>query len=203
MVVNQRNLNRASGDQPPNATKGKAKGKKKKKKKKGGLSLGELMASGNDSEDFDAPPPSARPSPGGGVAKYVFSSTRHTPEQRLYYLLATRPSPTGMHQQQSGGGGSINADASTAVEGGCHAMVFVETTVVAQELVGVLKSLSLVAFALHDRTPKAQVTEQGVHSLGVVTGCCWAAAIAPRTRETRSFRGLLQQVHVSLEAPLL
>lgn len=160
VVVNQRNLSRATATAgpPSNATKGKAKGKKKKKK--GGLSLGELMASGNDSEDFDDPPP-ASPSP-GGVAKYVFSSTCRTPEQRLYYLLATRPSPRQsaavqqQHRQQLPDGGA-NADAS-AVEGGCHAVVFVETTAVAQELVGMLKALSLVAFALHDRTPKAQVT---------------------------------------------
>eukprot|EP00752_Nemacystus_decipiens_P010224 g9110.t1 len=171
VVVNQRNLNRATAaGPPPTSTKGKAKGKKKKKKKKkgGGLSLGELMASGDDSEDFDAPFP-APPSP-GGVAKYVFSSAHHTPEQRLYYLLATRPcSPglsAGVHQQQSGGGGNIDAAgggggvAAVAVEGGCHVVIFVETTAVAQELVGVLKALGLVAFALHDRTPKLQAQER-------------------------------------------
>ena len=178
MVVNQRNLSTATATAgpPTNSTKGK---KKKKKKKGGGLSLGELMASDNDSEDFDAPtltPPSA-----GGVAKYVFSSTHHTPEQRLYYLLATRPSqpnqPAGVHhQQQSGGGESIDDCAAGgggagagAVDGGCHAVVFVEQATVAQELVGVLKALSLVAFAVHERTPKAQVTTPA-HMVAVVIG---------------------------------
>lgn len=157
VVVNQRNLSRVEATHPPpKATNGKAKGKKKKK---GGLSLGELMASGNDSEDFDAPPP-ALPSP-GGVAKYMFSSTHHTPEQRLYYLLATRPSPnqSGRGGSVGGGGGAAGGGAAT-VEGGCHAVVFAETTAVAQELVGELKALGLVAFAVHDRTPKAQVTTQ-------------------------------------------
>lgn len=162
VVVNQRNLSGAmtTGLPPTNAAKGKA---KKKKKKKGGLSLGQLMASGNDSEDFDVPPPT--PPSSGGVAKYIFSSTHHSPQQRLYYLLATRPSPphSAGAQQQSGGGGSIDTAAAGSgaptVEGGCHAMVFIETTSVAQELVCELKALGLVAFAVHDRTPKAQVTD--------------------------------------------
>lgn len=184
-MVNQRNLSRATGPPPPKAS---SKGKGKKKKKKGALSLGELMTTGSDGEDFDAPPP-APPSPGGVPVKCVFSSTHHTPEQRLYYLLATRPSPKhsagAQRQQLSGGGGSIDAAAGAvaAVEGGCHAVVFVETTADAQELVGVLKALNLVAFALHDRTPKAQVTLQS-------RSCHMRAAVglllSSRSRETNA-----------------
>eukprot|EP00903_Cladosiphon_okamuranus_P009531 g9080.t1 len=161
VVVNQRHLSREAPGPPPKPTKGK------KKKKNGALTLGELMASGNDSEDFDTSPPT--PPPPGGVAKYVFSSTHHTLEQRLYYLLATRPSQpkhlAGVHHHhhhQPGGGGSVDgssAAAAAAVEGGCHAVVFVENTAVAQELIGMLKALSLTAYAVHDRTPKAQAQE--------------------------------------------
>jgi len=160
VVVNHRNLARVTAPAAPSNPNRKGKGKKKKKK---GLSLGELMASGDgdESEDFDAPSPS--PGPGGTkLTQYMFSSPHHSAAQRLYYLLATRPAPTQSagEQQQPGGGRSPVAPGgdAAAVEGGCHALVFVETTAVAQELAGELKALGLVAFALHDRTPKAQVS---------------------------------------------
>ena len=168
MVVNHRNLSRATSPGPPPNPNRKGKGKKKKKK---GLSLGELMTSGDgeESEDFDTPSAPCSPSAStGGLATYMFSSTRHSAEQRLYYLLVTRPAPTQsaeIQQQSRGGGSAIAADGGAiAVEGGCHALVFVETTAAAQELVGELKALSLVAFAVHDRTPKAQVRKTILHA---------------------------------------
>lgn len=159
VVVSQRNLHsNSTPQQHPQAKKGRL-GKKGKKR---GLGLADLIApgDGDDSDDFDAPP-SASVASTGGVAEYVFSSKHHSREQQLYYLLTTRTSELcatrqQQQQQQSGEGGGI-PDAPTAVEGGCHALVFVETIAVAQELVGELKALSLVAFAVHDRTPKAQV----------------------------------------------
>lgn len=161
MVVNHRNLARVNAPAPPPNPHRKGKGKKKKNK---GLSLGELMASGDgdESEDFDTPPGPCSPAPSPANGPYMFSSIQHSSKERLYYLLATRPSPTqsagllqqyGVDRSAVGGGGD-----AAAVEGGCHALVFVETTAVAQELAGELKALGLVAFALHDRTPKAQVS---------------------------------------------
>lgn len=79
--------------------------------------------------------------------RYLFASV-HTREQRLYYLLATR-SPTGVAT------GAIEASTQ---EGGCHALVFVETVAAAQEIVADLKALNMAAFAVHERTPKAQVS---------------------------------------------
>ncbi|CAM9849465.1 unnamed protein product [Ectocarpus sp. 4 AP-2014] len=163
VVVSQRNLHSNSTPQQyPQAKKGKP-GKKGKKKR--GLGLADLIApgDGDDSDDFDAPPSASPVASTGGVAEYIFSSKHHSREQQLYYLLTTRTSqlcaPTGQRQQQQSGEGGGIPDAPTAVEGGCHALVFVETIAVAQELVGELKALSLVAFAVHDRTPKAQVQE--------------------------------------------
>ncbi len=162
MVVNHRNLARATAPAPPPNPNRKGKGKKKKKN---GLSFGELMASGDgdESEDFESEtlpgPRSPTLSTGGGP--YMFSSTHHSAGQRLYYLLATRPPPTestGAQQQSGGVRSAAGGGDAAAVEGGCHALVFVETTAVAQELAGELKALGLVAFALHDRTPKAQVS---------------------------------------------
>ncbi|CBJ32117.1 conserved unknown protein [Ectocarpus siliculosus] len=162
VVVSQRNLHsNSTPQQHPQAKKGK-KGKKDKKKR--GLGLADLSApgDGDDSDDFDAPPSASAVASTGGVAEYIFSSKHHSREQQLYYLLTTRTSDMcatrGQQQHQPGEGGGI-PDAPTAVEGGCHALVFVETTAVAQELVGELKALSLVAFAVHDRTPKAQTQE--------------------------------------------
>ncbi|CAM9443943.1 unnamed protein product [Ectocarpus sp. 6 AP-2014] len=162
VVVSQRNLHsNSTPQQHPQAKKGK-KGKKGKKKR--GLGLADLSApgDGDDSDDFDAPPSASAVASTGGVAEYIFSSKHHSREQQLYYLLTIRTSDMcatrGQQQQQPGEGGGI-PDAPTAVEGGCHALVFVETTAVAQELVGELKALSLVAFAVHDRTPKAQAQE--------------------------------------------
>lgn len=81
-------------------------------------------------------------------------------------------------------------------------MVFVETTAVAQELVGVLKALSLVAFALHDRTPKAQVNNTGSRTCHLnVNAAGLLLLLLPREREIGMvFGACLQHVHVSLAA---
>lgn len=170
VVVSQRDILRVAKPGPSKTAK-KAKGKKKKMSSN---PLAELMASGDgdESDGFDTPLPSHRPcsvvAVAGGSNGFIFASAHHSREQRLYYLLATRPAPP---QQPGEGGGTAGtpggdggvggtgagAGAGAAMEGGCHALVFVETTAAAQELVGELKALSLVAFALHERTPKAQV----------------------------------------------
>lgn len=155
VVVSQRNLQaKAASQRAPQANKGNKATKGHKKKK--GLGFGDLIAGGDgeDSDDFDAPPPQRRaPTVGaGGIAEYMFVSTHNSREQRLYYLLATRPAtPASTATEGSGAAGVL------AVEAGCHALVFVETTAVAQALIGELKALSLAAFAVHERTPKAQV----------------------------------------------
>lgn len=171
VVVSQRDVLRVAKPGPSKAAK-KAKGKKKKISSS---SLAELMASGdgNESDDFDTPLPTHRPCSGvagaGGINEFIFASSQHSLEQRLYYLLATRPAPpqqpgeVGSTGGTPGGAGGVggacaSASAGAAMEGGCHALVFVETTAAAQELVGELKALGLVVFALHERTPKAQVT---------------------------------------------
>lgn len=158
VVISQRNLqSKPTSQRPPQANKGKAtKGQKKNK----GLAFGDLIAAGDgdESDDFDAPPPSRRAPVVGasGVAEYMFASTHTSREQRLYYLLATRPAAAASAAGASSGD-AVAAASTAAVEGGCHALVFVETTAVAQGLIGELKALSLVAFAIHERTPKAQV----------------------------------------------
>lgn len=162
VVVSQRNLSRVAKPEPSKATK-KAKGKKRKIASN---PLRELMASGDGDESADFAPLPTGVAGAGGITQFMFSSAHHSREQRLYYLLATRPAPprlsssAGDQEQLSEGGstGDASGGAGATVEGGCHALVFVETTTAAQELVGELKALSLVAFALHERTPKAQVT---------------------------------------------
>lgn len=130
--------------------------KRKRKKHSGGDLLGRPIASRNGAEGhaFDGSPSSSSSDPSavrtGGVREYLFSSA-HSRVQRLYYLLATRPIA---HTE----GETTEGASSRTEEGGCHAVVFVEATVIAQELIAELKALSLTAYALHERTPKAQVS---------------------------------------------
>ncbi|CAM9683583.1 unnamed protein product [Scytosiphon promiscuus] len=159
VVVSQRNLQSKPASQGPRqGKKGKpTKGQKKKK----GLGLGDLIAGGDgdESDDFDAPP-HPRPAPvvgASGIAEFVFSSTHNSREQRLYYLLATRPATPSSTATLSSGARA--APPAAAAEGGCHALVFVETTAAAQGLIGELKALGLAAFAIHERKPKAQAQE--------------------------------------------
>lgn len=145
MVVSARNL-QAKPNKPGPPAAGK---KKQGKRKKQGNLFGDLIMSPDDAESdgFEAPPardPShASMVDAGGVREYLFSST-HSREQRLYYLVATR------------GSGAATTTTTTA-EGGCHAVVFVEAIATAQGLIADLKALSIQAFAVHERTPKAQV----------------------------------------------
>lgn len=163
VVVSARNLQAAANNNKSSLTQAR-KSKPKKRKKDGGV-FGELMASRDrtDSDDFDnpcTPIPSHASALGSEVRQYLFSSA-HSREQRLYYLLATRAQPQV--------GGRASGGEVLAAEGGCHAVVFVETIAVAQELLAVLKALSLAAFAVHERTPKAQVIDSsGVSCFRVV-----------------------------------
>lgn len=138
-------------------------GKKKMKKKD---LLSEVMSRDRqDSDDFDAPPACPAPRSGGSeaVGELLFSSSAYSREQRLYYLLAVTISSVG---------------ASCAQEGGCHTVVFVETTAVAQDLIVKLKALSLTAFAVHERTIKAQVCTTGNACIIIaVFGKCFAPLV--------------------------
>lgn len=148
VVVSAQNL-QAKPTKPAVVPPSSGKGKKKSKKKQNILDFDDPHLIISDDEDFDnndsnrgssgrTPPP--HPGAEGVHKKRIFSSA-HTREQRLYYLLTMRTQANGEGHE----------------EGGCHAVVFVEAITVAQELIAELKALSLVAFAVHERTPKTQV----------------------------------------------
>lgn len=82
----------------------------------------------------------------GGKRGFLFISTTMRPE-RLYYLLHVQHLPSVSKEERSG----------AQREEGCHALVFVGTIPAAQELLAQLKALSVWAFAVHERTPRAQV----------------------------------------------
>lgn len=149
-MVSSRNLHAKSHNNQGHSNAGK----KKKKNKKDKNVLSEFTTEGGeDSDDFDTSSvsPSALSGDGEVVGGFCFSSA-HSREQRLYYLLAvTRSRPTEVPTRQG-----VDV-ASVFREGGCHAVVFVETIICAQELIAELKALSLTAFAVHERTTKAQV----------------------------------------------
>lgn len=121
---------------------------KRKREHHGGVSESPMVGPGSGSH-VPCLTPSSTSSDVYRIPQLSFASA-HSREQRLYYLLAMRGQP-----QAKGADGN---KAEEIREGGCHAVVFVETTTGAQCLLGELKALGLTAFAVHERTPKAQVT---------------------------------------------
>lgn len=137
---------------PSNRVKGKAKEKgKRKREHHGGVSENPMTRNVGPGSGSHIPclAPSSTSSDVCRIPQISFSSA-HSQEQRLYYLLTMRRQP-----QAKGANGN---KAEEIREGGCHAVVFVEATTGAQCLLGELKALGLTAFAVHERTPKAQVT---------------------------------------------
>lgn len=142
-----------------------AKGTKRKKN-----SLSELLGHDGgradiDADEFDSPlTPRCDDASGGiSIGKFVFTTSQHSRQHRLCYLLAIRPA---LRAGTAGGTGLVDVE-----EGGCHAVVFVESIGVAQELLGELKAMSLTVLAVHERTPKAQVR------LLTVLLCCVVLAV--------------------------
>lgn len=151
VVVAARDV-QAEPTDPPDRDKGTAQKKgKRKREHHGGVSKIPMTSNVGPEGSSHVPclPPSSTSSEVCRVPQLSFAST-HSREQRLYYLLAIRSQP-----QAKGADGSKTEETQ---EGGCHAVVFVEATNAAQCLLGELKALGLAAFAVHERTPKAQVT---------------------------------------------
>lgn len=124
--------------------------------------LSELLDTkdGTDNDSFYSPFPVSAMAAASEVppAAFIFASARSR-QQRLYYLLTTCSRAA---EDANGGGGH---GVMVSEEGGCHSVVFVETTTLAQELLAELKALTLTVFAIHERTPKPQVYLRSSHSL--------------------------------------
>lgn len=140
VVVSAHDLHKPTSENP---TKSRRHTDKRKRKRAGNHPSDLEEWNGADSGIRGASQPVQSP---GSKREYVFASS-HERQERLYYLLRV----------QCRASGAVGRDVLVVREAGCHALIFVKTTSIAQELLAKLKALNLTAFSIHERTPKAQV----------------------------------------------